>query len=193
MSKSEEKTPLKISLTGSAGTGRTIIARRLASKLQLPLITGVAKTILKLENYEYTQSVSIEKFLATPERQHKISTYRQQRESEYESFVTDRSWLDQATYAIIELNGCVGFDVTSYLDDCRDEAEKTTLTVYVPWNRRPLTHDGVRTVNPWYQLLVDSVVFNLLNKWEVPHLILPADLSVKAAVKTILEHLGKAS
>jgi hypothetical protein len=184
---------LKIALAGSAGTGRTIIAQRLGETLRLPVLTGIARRVLREDQYVYSQSndVSVEKFLAVPERQLRILKHRLELERKHESFIVDRSWVDQAAYALIELYDRPDFDLTSFLDDCRDEARKFDLTVYVPWGRCPLADNGLRTLNPWYQLIVDSVVFNLIHKWELRHVSLPNNLSVKNAVKFIAKEARK--
>jgi cytidylate kinase len=92
---------MKIALAGCAGTGRNIIAQRLAEKLSVGLVTGVVKEILDREHFQ-TSEVQVEQFLATPERQQMIFDYKKEVEGLHENFVVDRSWIDQAAYAIIE-------------------------------------------------------------------------------------------
>lgn len=180
---------MRIALSGSAGTGRTLIAQRLSQQLHLPMITGIAKDLLKQSGYAYSPNLSVEKFLATPERQQFLFKKRRALEKKHSGFVVDRSWVDQAAYAIIELHGCVEFDIDRYVEDCREEALKADQTVYVPWNWRPLTADGIRTLNPWYQLLVDSVIFNLLTKWKIPFITVSRFTSIRSAVSFITASL----
>lgn len=180
---------MKISLSGCAGTGRTAVVHRLADKTNTPIITGVARQILEKEGYEYGSDVTVEKFLATPDRQRKIFDYKKKLETEAEKFITDRSWVDQAAYAILELNNQPGFDLTTYVDDCREESQRLDMIVYVPWNCRPLEPNNLRTLNPWYQLTVDSVIFNLLHRWNVEYITLPNGLTPDKSVKWIIDSL----
>ena len=87
---------MKIALSGSAGTGRTTIARKLSQIVELPSLTNLAKSILRDDGFKYGMGLTVEQFLCTTDRQRMLVENKRVMESHYEDFVTDRSWLDLA-------------------------------------------------------------------------------------------------
>jgi len=180
---------MKIALAGSAGTGRTTIARKLSEVIAHPSLTNLAKTILKDFGFQYGMGQTVEQFLCTPKRQNMLFDNKSVMESHYENFVTDRSWIDLAAYCIQGMHVDENFDITSYVENCKLEAEKYDVIVHIPWGRQPLTPDGTRTTNPWFQLIIDSIIFRLSGLWQIELLSLPDNLDNDESVKWIVEKL----
>jgi hypothetical protein len=182
---------MKIALSGSAGTGRSTIAIRLAQSIAHSPLTNLAKGILREHGFKYGTDMTVEQFLATPERQRQLYDHKRVVESKYDNFVTDRSWIDNAAYAVVGLHKNMMFDMASYVDDCKSEVEKYDCIIHIPWGRQPLQPNGTRTINPWFQFMVDSVICNMAKLWQVNLTTVPQDLSNKECVEWILKFLKK--
>jgi len=180
---------MKIALSGSAGTGRSTIAIRLAQSIRHTPLTNLAKGILREQGFKYGTDTTVEKFLATPERQMALYDHKRVVESEHENFVTDRSWVDNAAYAVIGFYENPSFNIASYLDDCRCEVEKYDSIIHIPWGRQPLQPNGTRTINPWFQFMVDSVICKIAELWQIELTTVPEDLTNNECVDWILDFL----
>ena len=180
---------MKVALSGSAGTGRSTIAMRLAQSINHTPLTNMAKGILRQEGFKYGTEVTVEKFLATPERQMLLFDHKRIEESKYDNIVTDRSWIDHAAYSVIGLHENYDFDISSYLSDCRCEVEKFDSIIHIPWGRQPLQPNGSRTINPWFQFMVDAVICRIAEMWGIELTTIPEDLNNKEAVDWIVGFL----
>lgn len=180
---------MKIALSGSAGTGRSTIAIRLAQSINHVPLTNMAKSILRQQGFKYGTDNTVEKFLATPERQMLLFDHKRIEESKHDDIVADRSWIDHAAYAVIGLHENPAFDIASYVSDCRCEVEKFDSIIHIPWGRQPLQPNGSRTINPWFQFMVDSVICKIAELWQIEITTVPEDLNNNEAVSWILEFL----
>lgn len=180
---------MKIALSGSAGTGRSTIAIRLAQSISHTPLINLAKGILREQGFMYGTDTTVEKFLATPERQMMLYDHKRITEAQHENFVSDRSWIDNAAYAVIGFYENPSFDIASYLDDCRCEVEKYDSIIHIPWGRQPLQPNGTRTINPWLQFVVDSVICRIAALWQIELTTVPEDLNNNECVDWILNFL----
>jgi len=180
---------MKIALSGSAGTGRSTIAMRLAQSINHTPLTNLAKGILREQGFKYGTDTTVEKFLATAERQMLIYDHKRIVESKHENFVIDRSWIDNAAYAVIGFYENTSFDISSYLDDCKSEVKKYDCIFRIPWGRQPLQSNGTRTINPWLQFVVDSIICRIAYLWQIEIITVPEDLSNNECVDWIQKSL----
>lgn len=131
---------MKIALTGAHGVGKTTLARELAKRLDLPLITDRARKAAK--------------FLGIDQANDLRAVLVQQLAEEMrnsEGFVSDRSVLDLFAYWV-----AYGLKYDQFHTDiCRNA--KYDLLVYVPVET-PLTDDGFRDVDLEFQRLVDIII-----------------------------------
>jgi len=177
---------MKIALAGSAGTGRTTIAKRIASAINYIPLTNLAKSLLKTEGFKYGTEETVEEFLATPSKQLKLFQLKQEKENELENFITDRSWIDLAAYCIQGMQNCTNFDISSFIEDCRIEVEKYDAIIHIPWGRQPLQPNGTRTINPWFQFMIDSIICRLADQWKLQMIEIDNSLTNMDAVQEIL-------
>lgn len=184
---------MKIALTGSSGTGRTTIAQKLAQVVDYPALTNLTKNILRDDGFKYGTNFTVEEFLSTPERQKKLFENKKIMESHYEDFVTDRSWLDLASYCIQGMynSSYSDFDIDNFVLNCQNEIKKYDIVIHIPWGRQPLKFNGTRTINPWFQLIIDSIVYKLAIVWKVNIISVPVDLNNDLALEWIIDYLKK--
>lgn len=160
----------KIGIVGSAGTGKSGVGRLLASKLSIPFLASkdITRDILKRRCYDWSSGVYVEKFLAREECQDELLEKTISRESNDESFVTDRTCIDLAAYAVAELNNKTE-KVDEIVRACRSHASSYTHLILCPWGIVPLENNGVRTVDPWYQFMIHSIMLGFLREWNLKY------------------------
>jgi len=180
---------MKIALAGSAGTGRTTIAIRVAEAIGHVPLTNLAKTILKEEGFRYGTDQTVEEFLATNYRQRRLFQFKQENEAKHSDFVTDRSWIDLAAYCIQGMQSQIDFDMASFIEDCRAEVEKYDVIIHIPWGRQPLQSNGTRTINPWFQFIIDSIIYRMANQWKLEMIEVPVECGNPDAIKWVLESI----
>ena len=78
------------------------------------------------------------------------------------------------------------FDISAFISDCKDEVEKYDTVIHIPWGRQPLQPNGTRTINPWFQFTIDSIICRLANQWKVQMIEIDATLENTEAISEIL-------
>jgi len=81
------------------------------------------------------------------------------------SFVTDRTLVDLAAYAVCELHASDTRRVRRIFDACRQGVRVYTHLFVCPWLERPLEDNRRRTLNPWYQFVIHGIALGLLQRW----------------------------
>jgi hypothetical protein len=177
----------KIGCVGAGGVGKSGVALELAGKLGIPYIAakGITRPILERLEYKYTSGTYVEEFLANSECQKEILSLTIEAEKQAGDYVTDRTSIDLAAYAIVLLHRKIDF-VDEIFAACSLHASTYTHLFLCPWEQTQLVPNGVRTLSPWFQFMVHSTIIGLLREWDIPYSILPAGKDrVETALKTI--------
>jgi predicted ATPase len=177
---------MRIGIAGCAGTGKSVLAERLASELGVPFLPAkeITGDILRRDGYDYASGQQVEKFLATQAHQEEILRRTREQQSA-ESFVTDRTAIDLAAYAILEMDGPL--NVQRYLEQCRELIRAYTHLFLCPWECREIVDNHKRTLDPWYQFAVHCVEREVATMFEAGPIMLVNRSSVDDRVKGILE------
>lgn len=162
---------MRIGIAGCAGTGKSILAQHLATELGLPFLPSkeITGDILRRDGYDYASGQQVEKFLATSERQQEILRRTAEQQSA-EEFVTDRTAVDLAAYAILEMRGPL--NVKKYLEECEGLAGRYTHLLFCTWEDREILDNHKRTLDPWYQFAVHCVELEVMERFGAPRLVL---------------------
>lgn len=145
---------MRLALSGSAGTGKTTLARRLADELDLVYVE---------EGMRRRLEAGLDLFALAPAELAALleELWAEQRAAELAAasgFVADRSSLD---FAAFWLHYGLYHDAPRterFLDELRAHAERYQRIVLLPFGVLPLAHDGVRSTNPWVHLRVQSIL-----------------------------------
>jgi predicted ATPase len=155
----------RIGIAGCAGTGKSSLAESLSKALGIPFLKSknITHEILSRDKYDYSSGVQIERFLANTGRQNEIlrRTLEQQSMSD---FVTDRTVIDLAAYALCEMRENTDV-VKNIVETCKKSIGIYTHLLLCPWHNMPLIDNGKRTLNPWYQLCVHAIERGLMDDW----------------------------
>lgn len=151
--------PLRIAVSGSAGTGKTTLGRALAGALDLPFIEERMR--LRLE-----QGLELGRMShAELEALHR-DLWAEQVALEAAhpgGFVVDRSSLDYAAFRLQYGFFDDGFDTAGFFAQAVAHAASYTAVLLFPHGALPLETDGVRAPNPWLQLRFQLCVEGLLD------------------------------
>ncbi len=159
LSPSKIDRPLRVAMSGSAGVGKTTLAKQLAQDLNLPYIPeGIRARVrkgLKIADLSY------------PELQNLILELWEEQISEEKKalniaggFVSDRSSMDYAAFWLHY--GFTGPQTASFLAACIAHVPLYDRIVLLPWGVIPLEQDGVRSANEYVQLRYQALLEGLL-------------------------------
>jgi predicted ATPase len=178
---------LRIGLAGAAGTGKSTLARMISEKLGLPLLASKAVTqeILDKDGYDYGSGIHIERFLANSDRQVKLVNLTFQAQGSHPNFVTDRTAIDLAAYALCELHNSDPTTLKRLFDKCRSSVGLYTHIFLCPWLDKPVSDNRRRTLNPWYQLLIHIIEEGIASEWGVK-LIPLKEVEAEARLKEVV-------
>jgi predicted ATPase len=156
---------MKMGICGASGTGKSSLAESLSKSLGLPFFRSkdITQIILTRDGYDYSSGIQIEQFLANSGRQNEIlrRTIEQQSTGQ---FVTDRTVVDLAAYAVCEMHDEVEA-VKHIYETCRKYSTIYTHLLLCPWREKAITDNQKRTLNPWYQLMIHAVERGILDDW----------------------------
>tara|TARA_R110002020_G_scaffold131482_1_gene293952 strand:+ start:13996 stop:14577 length:582 start_codon:yes stop_codon:yes gene_type:complete len=157
----------RIFICGPSGVGKTTLANRISKVLDIPFISTSGKALWKTYNI-LSHKHLIEKTLDDPlgfgfDYQMELLLLRKERLKNLESFVTDRSPIDNLVYFISQLGPFMTEnDMKQYMNLCEEALRIYTKGVFIPFLKSfPLEDDGARITNRYYQQYINNI-FNLV-------------------------------
>jgi len=177
----EYKGPLRIALSGSAGTGKTTLGRALAAELDLPFIEERMRLRLEgglnIGSLDYHALEALNRELWEEHRALELAHPG--------GFVCDRSSLDFAAFRL-HYGFFEGEEETArFFEHAIEHAATYSHVLVFPHGVLPLEADGVRLPNPWLQLRFQLCVEGLTERHIARdrHLEVPAtrDLAARLA------------
>ena len=179
---------MKLALSGSAGTGKTTLAKRLQRELEIPYIEEGMRELLSSGLDMHALTIDDHRALMRKLWNSQVEEERQATSG----FVADRSSLDYAAfwmhYGLYEDREAS----ESWMDEMRAHAMTYDRVILLPWGALPLEADGVRTTNRWVQLRFQGIVEGCLARWldEERLIRIPETTDFERRVAHVLEHLG---
>ncbi len=160
---------LRIALSGSAGTGKTTLARELARRLGLPLIPEAMRAYLEAGGKRLDR-------IPRPEAEAILAAFRTELEAEEArlgAFVADNGILDLQAYT--RWYGCLG------TSNARIREGRYDAVVILPAGVLPYEQDGIRQDDP----IVETRFQSLLERIADASALEPALLRVPSPIVTV--------
>tara|TARA_R110002096_G_scaffold421604_1_gene627475 strand:- start:530 stop:1090 length:561 start_codon:yes stop_codon:yes gene_type:complete len=175
---------MKVAISGSAGTGKTTLARALAEQWGCVLVEEGYDDFFD-ERYNYIQSRSELKrrIVSLLESKHRL-------EQEQESFVVDRCPVDLFNLWMAQGFGDDQKSTGALYSQCRKYIEKYDRVIVLPWSAIPLkqlehSESRRRTMNCWHQLYNHANIIGLLHQWVVPAKLLPMPFNASTLTERV--------
>lgn len=170
---------MKVAIAGSAGIGKTTLARALADRYGCRLIEeGYDKLFGPDAEFLHSHVQLGREIVSLLERKHSL-------ENEAAVFVADRCAVD-----LFNLWMSCGFGIdekaTGWLyRRCRRYSAKYDFVFVLPWSAIPLRQIAApaprrRSMNPWFQLYSHANVIGLLHQWLPAARLVPVPFSLNA-------------
>ncbi|MGC4000282.1 MAG: uroporphyrinogen-III C-methyltransferase [Anaeromyxobacter sp.] len=186
-------TPLRIAVTGSAGTGKTTLARMLAERLGLPLVAEETRAWLE------GGGPCLSSLPPARAREVLSELWRRRQAAERahpRGFVADNCSLDFAAYALH--HGCAAegdAGSAALLAEASAHLASYDAVLVLPWGAIPYALDGVRSPEPALELRYQLVLEGLLRRDGNPervHAAAAGPASPAARLAWALEVAGRA-
>lgn len=186
-----ESKNLRLGLVGAPGCGKSSLAEMVSVKLSIPVLKSkeITESILKRDGYDYGSGIQIERFLANTGRQNEMlrRTIEQQA---VPNFVTDRTVIDLAAYAVCEMHHNDITALRRIIETCHKNVHTYTHLFLCPWKDVPVENTHKRTLNPWYQFLIHVTERGILGDWGCKFIVLSAENN-EGRLKEIVAAVGK--
>ncbi|MCK5833759.1 ATP-binding protein [bacterium] len=181
---------MKIALIGASSTGKSTLATKLARELKLPLIREQARVVLA------ELGRTLQEIRARNEDilqfQNRVLEYQIASELECadSGFVSDRSVFDNLT---LYLRHCPitpeGIEFYRKNVISHYKSFPYDYLIFLRPGEFPVSDDGVRTPDPFYQAQVDGMILAILKLFSVPYYEVHGDINqrireVKALIST---------
>jgi len=160
---------MKIAISGCGGTGKTTLAHRLSEELNYPMIEEGVRDWLWSNNFNDFKEMSIEDIVKMQEF---ILSEKTKKEEELPSFVSDRTTIDNLSYALRWIGSLSKNHDTwmaQYITMAMNHAENNYDIIFIlPWGELELNPDGIRSTNEWYQYMIQCIIERHLYMLERP-------------------------
>jgi broad specificity phosphatase PhoE/nicotinamide riboside kinase len=150
----------RIALSGSAGTGKTTLGRRLAAELGVPFIEEIMRK--RLESGLDLHGMKAPDWRALMREQWVEQRALEERATD--GFVADRSSLDYAAFFLhYDLHQDV--DGAPWIAEMSAASERYDHILLFPWGVLPLVDDGVRSTKRFTQLRFQTILEGLVERF----------------------------
>ena len=156
---------MKIFISGVSGVGKTTMAKQISKDYKIPFIEGSSKVLW--DKYNIKSHIElIKKTYLEPQFgldfQNELLDYRKNLIEKNDSFVSDRSPLDNLTYFLLQISDKLDSNETlKYIEKCNQSYPNKYIQVYLGFNysmgKEFFENDGFRINNIYYQFMVDAV------------------------------------
>lgn len=152
----------KIVIIGSQGIGKTTLGNELSKRLNIHLITEIARRYDRNE----LANTSSERYMIL---QKELLDKQIKTESQYKNFISDRSTIDNLSYWINNsANRASISDNNQYIKDAIDNVENYTHIFLLTPEFYP-QDDGFRSTDVVYQMRIDAIIQTILHLYGIKH------------------------
>lgn len=155
--------PLRIAFAGASGTGKTVLMNKVAERYALPINPVGSRHVAKLMGFD--SPYDVDAVGLRPQFQHRLFSLKRQWEEEHDSFIADRSVLDNLCYTMLH---CCDSLSPKELEAYYAAQRRYDFVFYLPLMQfQNLGDDPSRKKNPVYHVAFDMLLHSAIeNVWE---------------------------
>lgn len=169
----------KIAVIGSQSTGKSTIANQLSERLNIPLISEIARK-WDIEKATQTELIHIQK---------ELLRLQMQEENHNGQFISDRSTIDNLAYWIHNVSPIIDKEENAIYVKIALGNVKNYSHIFLLTPEFYPVDDGFRSTNIIYQLQIAEVINTILRLYNIPHFRLTG--TVENRVQNAMEILTK--
>ncbi len=149
----------KIAIIGSQSVGKSTLAKELSNRLDVPLITEIARR-WNIEKVTQTELIDIQK---------EMLKLQIEEENKYKEFISDRSTIDNWSYWLHNVADIVDYeDNREYqIKVLRNVVKYSHIFLLIP-EFYPIS-DGFRNTDVVYQMRIDAIIHAILHIYGISH------------------------
>ena len=153
---------MRIAISGSAGIGKTTLARQLAEYYKIPMIAEGVREYLREKGLtlQEARAQSLYDFQTAIWQRHSYLTQK------YPDFIADRSFVDFLVYASYHISPEADW-LPEYINKVASYAYAYDLIIILPFGNFPIVSDGTRKTNPLYQRDIHRSVIDTAERYAV--------------------------
>lgn len=163
---------MRIAFTGSGGTGKTTLLEEINKELELPVIgEGIREWLSEhgFDDFKDMETTDVVKM------QDDTLNRKTQIESELQSFIADRTTVDNMAYALrwigSEDTGSYDTWMAQYIMRAMNHADSNYDIIFMlPWGEIPIEDDGTRSTKQWYQYMMQNIIERHIYMLERPYI-----------------------
>lgn len=159
----------RIFISGASGSGKTTLAKYISNAYSIPFIDGSSKVLwpkygIKSHLDLINKCKESKEFAIT--FQYRLLSYRQEAIKDLDSFVTDRSPLDNLVYFMLQLShDIVESENVKYIEECSKTFQYGENLLFITKIAdNPIEDDGMRITNYFYQRMVQGLFENMITE-----------------------------
>lgn len=158
---------MKIVVSGSAGTGKTTLVKKIAEGTGFPIIRDFADTVLRERGYKNFKQV------VNPSMMRQIrlqALFRKiQMENSMESFVSDKGVADYYAYWMnVAMHEASQKENDMFYEETKGHIKIYDLVIIPPFGRFEIEDNKLRTTNLHYQFRNHCMIKGLYNEFGIP-------------------------
>jgi len=153
----------KIMICGASGTGKTTLAKHISELYELPYVTTSASQLWPKYGFN-SHKEALRKCLSDPSMgfiyQLDILTNRRAKLDSLSNYVTDRSYVDNITYILLQMgHGITQGNLEIFLNECQIAMREVNGLIFLRWNLDiDFEDNGKRILNRVYHEMVDNTM-----------------------------------
>jgi nicotinamide riboside kinase len=179
---------VRIAFSGSGGTGKTSLLTELNKELDYPVIGEGIREWLDEHNFDDFKDMALKDVV---QMQEDTLKRKMDIESELQSFIADRTTVDNLTYALRWIGSeDKDYDtwMAQYITHAMNHANINYDIIFLlPWGEIPLVDDGTRSTKQWYQYLIQSILERHIYMLERPYVYEVYQTTVEGRVEECLK------
>lgn len=149
----------KIAIIGSQSTGKSVLGKELSKRMNIPLITELARR-WNIEKVSQIELIHIQK---------ELLRLQIKEENNNGQFISDRSTIDNLAYWLHNVSPIVDKEENEIYVNTALNNVKNYSTIFLLSPEFYPVDDGFRNTNIIYQLQIAEIINTILRLYNIPH------------------------